>query len=185
VNFAAIVDGDRLTKKEMSEATERHPELSLFAKWLSKGRLPIDSDELTQHDPVTKSLHAQWERFKSKEGVLYRKYWENSKETEGWQLVPPVKYRLEIINTAHSSVSGGHMGVRKMQIKVAKKAYWVGWAKDVCDFCRKCDACARYHRGTVKKQGELQNMCVGLHGNALRYTFRDHTPSRRKATNSW
>jgi len=116
VNFATIEDGDRWTKKEMSEATKRDPELSLFAKWLSGGRLPIDSDELTQHDPVTKSLHTQWERFKSKEGVPYRKYWENGKETEGWQLVSPVKYRLELMNTAHLSV------LRKTQIKGAKKA---------------------------------------------------------------
>jgi len=64
VNFATIINGDRWTKKEMLEATERDPELSLFAKWLEEGRLPIDSDELTRHDPVTNSLHAQWERFR-------------------------------------------------------------------------------------------------------------------------
>jgi len=53
------------------------------------------------------------------------------------------------------------MGVKKTQTKVAKRAYWVGWTRDVRDFCRRCDACAKYHHGTVKKQGELQNMCVG------------------------
>jgi len=50
------------------------------------------------------------------------------------------------------------MGVRKTQIKVSKRAYWIGWARDVRDICRKC---AKYCRGTVQKQGELQNMCVG------------------------
>jgi len=72
-----------------------------------------------------------------------------------------------------------------MQTKVVKRAYWVGWTRDVrdfrqrCDicantiavpsrnrtdvrdFCQRCDICAKYHRGTVKKQDELQNMCVG------------------------
>jgi len=31
----------------------------------------------------------------------------------------------------------------------------------VRDFCRRCDVCAKYHRGNIKKQGELQNMCLG------------------------
>jgi len=53
------------------------------------------------------------------------------------------------------------MGVKKMQTKVAKRAYWVGWTRDVRDFCQRCDICAKYYRGTVKKQSELQNMCVG------------------------
>jgi len=46
VNFAAIEEGDRWTKKEMADATECDPELSLLVKWLREGVLPIDSDEL-------------------------------------------------------------------------------------------------------------------------------------------
>jgi len=53
------------------------------------------------------------------------------------------------------------MGVRKTQLNLAKKAYWVGWANDVRDYCNKCDKCARYHRGGVQKQETLQPMCVG------------------------
>jgi len=52
------------------------------------------------------------------------------------------------------------MGVKKTQVKVAKQVYWVGRSKDVRDFRRSCDVCAKYHRGAIKKQGELQNMCV-------------------------
>jgi len=52
------------------------------------------------------------------------------------------------------------MGVKKTQVKVGKRAYWVGWSKDVREFCRSCDVCAKYHRGATKKQGELQNMWV-------------------------
>jgi len=121
----------------------------------------VDRNVLARHDPITKSLQAQWERAKLSEGVLYRKYWGNNTEAEYWQLVPPVSYREEIMNTAQSSVTGGNMGVRKTQLKVAKKAYLVGWSRDVREFWRKCDACKKYHRVSVKKQEELQNMCVG------------------------
>jgi len=65
------------------------------------------------------------------------------------------------MSTAHASVTGGHIGVKKTQTKVAKQANWVGWSRDGRDFCRSCDVCAKYHRGTTKRQIELQNMCVG------------------------
>jgi len=53
------------------------------------------------------------------------------------------------------------MGAKKTQDMVAMTAYWVGWQRDVREYCSRCDACARYHRGSVKKRGELQSMCVG------------------------
>jgi len=129
VTFATVENGDRWSKKMIGAASERDTELSLFTGWLKGGLLPIDSDELARHDPITKSLHAQWEHFKVKEGVMYRRYWEGREQDDTWQIVSPVE--------------------------------WVGWTRDVRDFCRRCDLCAKYHRGTVKKQGELQNMCVG------------------------
>jgi len=161
INFVNISKGDRWSKKKIAESTKRDTEVATFVKLLQDGLLPLTSNELARHDPATKSLHAQWERFKLKEGVLYRKYWSNNQEGESWQLVAPVAYRNEVMRTTHASVTGGHMGVKKTQVKVAKQVYWVGWSKDVRDFCRKCDVCARYHRGATKKQGELQNMCVG------------------------
>jgi len=106
-------------------------------------------------------LHAQWEHFELTEGILYRKFWLNNQDGESWQLVSLVANRKEIMKTAYASVTGGHMGVKKTQVKVAKQAYWVGWSKDVRDFCRSCGVCAKDHRGATKKQGELQNMCVG------------------------
>jgi len=145
----------------IAAASEKYPELSLFAGWLKEGLLPLTNDEFARHDPITKSLHAQWERFNVKEGVIYCRYWEARGENDTWQILSPVEYREEIMQAAHASVTGGHMGVKNTQTKVAKRAYWVGWTRDVRDFCRRCDICAKYHRGTVSKLGELQNMCVG------------------------
>jgi len=161
INFVTKEEGDRWSKGEIAEATEKDVELSTFARWLRDGLVPLSSDELARHDPTAKSLHAQWERLKLKEGILYRKFWSNNQDGESWHLVSPVAYRKEIMRTAHASVTEGHMGVKKTQIKVAKQAYWVGWSKDVRDFCRSCGVCAKYHRSVTKKQGELQNMCVG------------------------
>jgi len=71
VTFATVEVGDRWSKDVIAAPSEKDPELSLFAGWLKQGLLPLDSNKLARHDPITKSLHAQWERFNLKEGVIY------------------------------------------------------------------------------------------------------------------
>jgi len=105
----------------IAPATAEYQELSLFAGWLKEGLLPLNLDELTPYDPITKSLHAQWERFNLREGVIYRRYWKGREENYTWQMLTPVEYREDIMQTAHASVTGGHMGVKKTQTKVAKR----------------------------------------------------------------
>jgi len=113
VTFTTVEVGDRWSKNVIAAASEKDPELSLFAGWLKQGLLLLECDEFARHDPVTKSLHAQWERFNIKEGVIYRRYWEGRRKDDTWQLVPLIEYREEIMQTAHMSVTGGHMGVKK------------------------------------------------------------------------
>jgi len=126
VTFATVEVGDGWSKKAIAAASEKDTELSIFAGWLQGDLLPIDGDELAHHDLITKYLHAQWERFKLKDGIVYRRYWESHEEEDIWQMVSPVEYREEIMQAAHGSVTGGHMGVKKTQAKVARRAYWVG-----------------------------------------------------------
>jgi len=91
----------------IAAASEKDPEFSLFAGWLKEGLLPLGNDELARHDPITKSLHAQWEWFNIKEGVIYRRFWEGRGKNDTWQILSPVEYREEIMQAAHASVTGG------------------------------------------------------------------------------
>jgi len=159
--FGVLGEGSRWSKKELAAATEIDPEIAQFAAWMSARRLPIDGNELAGYDLITKGLHPQWERFSVREGVLYRRFWGNGDRANSWQVVLPVSYWEEAMGSAHQSVSGGHMGVRKTQSKLAMRAYWVGWTVDILEYCKRCDKCARYHRGGVKRQGLLQSMGVG------------------------
>jgi len=118
-NFGVHEDASRWNKKEMAEATRTDPELAMFAAWFSERRFPLDCNQLAEFDSVSKSLHAQWERFSLREGMLYRQHWDNSGNKDMWQIVVPVRYRQEAMYSAHQSVSGGHMGVKKTQLKLA------------------------------------------------------------------
>jgi len=124
INFTAVGDGDRWSKEKIAEVVAKEAELLTFIGWVKNGMLPHSSNDLTRHDPVIKTLHAQWERFKVTDGILYRKFWTNDKGGDTWQLLAPAGYRKEIMLTAHASVTGGHMGVKKTQMKVAKRRIW-------------------------------------------------------------
>jgi len=161
LEFVVLGKGSRWSKKELAAATKIDPKIAQFSAWMSARRLRIDGIALAGYDPITKGLHAQWERFSVRKGVLFRRYWSNGDRADSWQVVLPVCYREEAMESAHQSVSGGHMGVRKTQSKLAMRAYLVGWTVDVREYCKRCNKCARYHRGGVKKPGMLQTMCVG------------------------
>jgi len=77
-----VADGDRWSKKTIAETTEKDAELALFVSWVKGGLLPVDSNELARHDPGMKTLHAQRKRLQLREGVLYRRYWENNREAD-------------------------------------------------------------------------------------------------------
>jgi len=142
VEFSVLEEGSKWSKKELAVPTEIDPEIAQFTAWLSARRLQIDGNKLAGYDPVTKGLHAQWERFSVREGVLYRRCWSNGDRADSWQVVLPVCYREEAMESAHQSVSGGHMSIRKTQSKFAMKTYWVGWTVYVRDYCKRCDKCA-------------------------------------------
>ncbi|XP_055931869.1 uncharacterized protein LOC129962156 [Argiope bruennichi] len=57
------------------------------------------------------------------------------------QLVLPKKRRLEVLNLAHCSVFGGHMGARKTAERIRYSFYWHGISKDVRAFCQQCKEC--------------------------------------------
>jgi len=151
ITIGALHQGLKWSKEELAKATKVDPEIAQFTQWMVDNKLPVKCSVLASWDPVTKSLHSQWERFSVKEGVLYCRIWNNGETNDSWQVVLPVIDRQDAMNSANASISGEHMGVKK-KLKLAMNSYWVGWIEDVRQHCRKCDQCARYHRGIGKRQ---------------------------------
>jgi len=90
IDFVTLDPNSRWSKAEIACATETDLELSQFVKWMSNRVLLIDGNDLARFDPVTKTLHSQWERFRVRDGILYQKFSELTKREDLWQLVPPV-----------------------------------------------------------------------------------------------
>jgi len=136
-------------------------QLSTFHQLFEQNTEQVPWNTIVGLDRVTKGLWNQWERIAMVDGVLYRD-WESADGLQHrWQLIPPKSIQQELIKGCHEGMTGGHMGIRRTLHQVERRAYWPGWKADVRRYCQRCSACAKYHRGTPKRQGCLQPCLVG------------------------
>ena len=92
--------------------------------------------------------------FEVKGGVLYRvykhPYVNGGKPLK--QVMVPVQLRSRIMELAHGSIMGGHMGIKKTTDKIQSAFYWPGIQGDVTRYCKSCDVCQKTaNKGSVPK----------------------------------
>ena len=126
----------------------------------------VDRKKLKQMQREDESLRKYWDRdgvlvkgqaeisFEEKSGVLYRlykhPYVNGGKPLK--QVMVPEKLRHLIIEVAHGSIMGGHMGIKKTTDKIQSAFYWPGIQGDVTRFCKSCDVCQKtVSKGSVPK----------------------------------
>ena len=74
------------------------------------------------------------------------------------QAMVPKQLRPRIMEVAHGSIMGGHLGFKKTTDKIQSAFYWPGIHGDVPRFCKSCDACQEtVNKGSVPKM-PLQKM---------------------------
>ena len=108
-----------------------------------------------------KILWSQWERLILREDVLYRKYYNIHGEVTCFQLIVSFSQRSKFIELAHSGITGGHLGRRRTEDQVRRRAYWPGWSRDIARYLRSCRPCAAYHRGAPPRHVAMQTPAVG------------------------
>ena len=117
----------------------------------------VDKEKLKQMQREDESLRKYWDlddvlvngqaeiSFEEKCGVLYRLY-KNSYVNGGKpvkQVTVPEKLRLSIMEVAHGSIMGRHMGIKKTTDKIQIPFYWPRIHGDVTRFCKSCDVCQK------------------------------------------
>jgi len=107
-----------------------------------------------------KTYWGQWSSLMLSGGIVYRKFLGVTGEVKFYQLLIPRSMRNKQLQIIHEKLTG-HLNARKTQEQVKRRAYWVGWRKDVDIFCRCCKPCSEYFRGTTPRHGTLQDMRVG------------------------
>ena len=126
----------------------------------------VDKQKLKQMQSEDERLRKYWDRgdvlvkgqadisFQVKSGILYRTYkhpFVNGGKSVK-QVMVPVQLRPRIMEVAHGSIVGGHLGIKKTSDKIESAFYWPGIQGDVTRFCKSCDVCQKtVNKGSVPK----------------------------------
>ena len=83
-------------------------------------------------------------KYERRSGVLYRI--RNRVDGLGEcskQIMAPKILRRKVMEVAHDSIFGGHLGIKKTKDRIQTNFYWPGMQDDITSFCRSCDVCQK------------------------------------------
>lgn len=135
-------EGDELAQAQMED-----PDLKRLVE-LKKGT-DGDQVELPQ-DPSLQKYSPVWAQLQVQGARLVRIPPANSDAASQVQVILPPTLVSGVLAQLHNSVTGGHLGIQKLQGKVKDRFYWPGWFRDVKKWCRECVDCA-----SRKTQGKV------------------------------
>ena len=167
-------------KLQLSQRQNDDPDIGPVLRLKMDRSEPPDIGEMLAESADTKTLLSLWNQLDVHRGVLYRKWNGGEKESEFLQVVVPASLRSDFLERAHTGMCGGHLGVRRTMDQVRRRAFWIGWRRDVEKFCRRCTNCQTYFRGKLPRSAPLQPMLTGAPIEKLHiYLTGPHVRSRR------
>ncbi|KAL6455418.1 hypothetical protein MHYP_G00361200, partial [Metynnis hypsauchen] len=132
---------------------------------------PVDWAEIAKAQSEDASLDSMWTDAKShkpqedricfviKHGILFRSV-PNKQQGQTLQMVVPVANRRAILQYAHDSSLGGHLGRMKTLLRLLDLAYWPTIRTDVWQYCKECETCQMYKPRISKLSGFMQSTPV-------------------------
>ena len=145
----------------LESAQKSDPDIGFVYRLIESGVSKPTWSEIVHQSGDIKTLWSFWQRLAIRQGILQRRFESIDQKTEYWQTIMPKTYREEFVRAIHAGATGGHFGLRKTTAAVQSRAYWPTWSSDVATCLRKCPECARYHRGTLPRQAEMQTPRAG------------------------
>ena len=79
-------------------------------------------------------------KYEKRRGILYRIQSRVDGLDECSKQIMVLKtLRKKVMEVAHDSIFGGHLGIKKTKDRIQTNFYWPGMQDDVTSFCRSCD----------------------------------------------
>ena len=124
----------------MRRAYPADADLTVVVDRLSSGRhgsIPGDT-------AVVQSLMSQEKSLKLENGFLYQKFVPaNPGSQVTWQLIVPRQQRPLLFQEAPAGATSGHFANKRTLEKLCQLTYWPGMSRDIEEWCRSCDMCAK------------------------------------------
>lgn len=79
-------------------------------------------------------------------GILwkYLKLKQFPNENDSWKMVIPETLQEKVLKECHDDPTAGHFGMKKTINRVRQRYYWTSLIKDVKEYVRKCETCAKH-----------------------------------------
>ena len=98
------------------------------------------------------------------DGVLYHIWIQKgkgpTKERSVLQVVVPREHRVNVLKQYHDSPLGGHKQVQNTYISIREKYYWPGMFKEISNWVKSCEGCAKADRSKQRRNTPLQRVRV-------------------------
>src|SRR5688572_10771461 len=114
----------------------------------------IDAKKFEEQQRKDETLKLWWKLAREKDsefcvvnGLLHKRYQVLNQTI--YQLVLPKERRIKVLELAHDSVFGGHLGEEKTKERIKLSFVWPKMRRDIVKFCKSCEKCQLKARSLV------------------------------------
>ena len=150
------VIGNFYSFEAIRQAQQEDPTIRFICDLVESGASKPHWNDVSAKSKEAKVLWSFWPRLSVRNGLLCRHFEYIDRQDVHWQIILPKKLQTEFLNMIHAGVMCGHQGYKKTAAALQARVYWPTWATDLKTFLKQCSNCARYHRGTLRRQAEMQ-----------------------------
>ena len=128
---------DKMTPLNLREEQQKDPNIKLVLHWMDTHPFepsPYLSSELRKY-------LKQFNRSEIHQGVLYRKFSDDTGKVVNRQYVVPAHLRAEILYRIYNSKTAGHLGITKTAHIFRQKFYFPNFVEFLTNFIKNCSSC--------------------------------------------
>ena len=124
---------------DMRKAQRDDPAISIVYTTLLSKNTPTHSGKWRQH-PLRR-YRQLWSQLQLIDGIVCRQYAPSPASDVISVPVFPESLQREALQRNHNAPSACHQGVEKTLQRLKQEAFWANMAKDINQYCSKCDVC--------------------------------------------
>jgi len=118
-------------------------------------------EDVSMKSSAFKALWSQWSRLEVREGVLHRKWENETGDKVTYQLVLPESLRETALHAHHNHTTASHRGIQRTIHALRLRYYWPGLTSQTHRWVRGCHECGAKKNFGKKRRAPLQQYSVG------------------------
>ena len=128
---------DKMTSLNLREEQQKDANIKLVLHWMEThppDPSPYMSSELRKY-------LKHFNRLENYHGVLYRKFFDDTRKTITRQYFVPAHLRTELLYRVHNSKTAGHIGITKTAQIFRQKFYFPNFVEFLTNYIKNCSSC--------------------------------------------